>query len=261
MLKQILKKQIFLTLNRTDKIVLTRKLYKKTNDKLLYIHSSSSHLPQMIKELPNSISERLWKNSSNQGIFITAKIQEEDTAKRSRYNVDLKCTYKNLGKPKTQKRNIIWFNPPFNKSVSTNVSKTFIQLVTKRFPRSHKFHKIFNRKTVKVSYSCMNMPKIIKEHNKKVKWNPCDQWSKCNCRKKAECPIEGNFQVNDLVWKCDLARTLPKKVYLELAEEEWKSPFFNHKLSFKHKWHLKNTILSSYMWHLKSVSSETPNLN
>ena len=94
-------------------------------------------------------------------------------------------------------------------------------MVTKHFPRSQKRHKIFNCNTVKVSYSCMN--KIIKGRNKKVTSKPHGQTPKCNCKKKAECLMEGNCQVNDLVYKCDVARPLPKKVYLGLAEAEWKS--------------------------------------
>ena len=125
-------------------------------------------------------------------------------------NVDLKYTNNKSKQRKTGKWNRIWFNPPFNKSVSTNVAKTFLQLITKHFPRSHKLHKIFNRNTVKVSYSCMNnMSKIIKGHNKKVTSKPRDQRPKCNCRKKAECPMEGNCLVNDVVYKCDITRTSP----------------------------------------------------
>ena len=33
--------------------------YKKSNDKLLYIHSSSYHTSQIIKQLPNSISNKI----------------------------------------------------------------------------------------------------------------------------------------------------------------------------------------------------------
>ena len=88
----------------------------------------------------------------------------------------------------------------------------------------------------------------------------CDQRPKCNCRKNAECPMERNCLVSDIVYKCDITRPLPKKVYLALTEEEWKSCFYNHKLSIKHKRYSNKTTLSSYMWHLKSVSSETPNL-
>ena len=157
-----------------------------------------------------------------------------------------------IRKMKTRKRNIIWFNPPFSKSVSTNVAKTFLQSVTKHFLRSHKLHKIFNRNTVKVSYSCMNnMPKIITGHNKKVISKPRDQGPKCNCRKKAECPMKGKCLVNDVVYKCDVTRPLPKKVYLGLKEGEWKSRFYNRKLSFKHLRYSSKTTLSSYMWHLK----------
>ena len=80
-----------------------------------------------------------------------------------------------------------------------------------------------------------NMSKIIKGHNKKVTSKPRDQRPKCNFRKKEECPMEGNYLVNDVVYKCDVTRPLPKKVYLGLAEGEWGSRLYNHKLSFKHK--------------------------
>ena len=101
---------------------------------------------------------------------------------------------------------------------------------------------------------------MIKGHNKKVTSKPRDQRPKCNCRKKGECPMEVNCQVNDVVYKRDVARPLPKKVHLGLAEGEWKSRFYNHKLSFRHKRYSNKTALSSYMWHLKKVSSETSNL-
>ena len=54
-----------------------------------------------------------------------------------------------------------------------------------------------------------------------------------------------------------MEKPFPKKVYLGLAEGKWKSRFYNHKLSFKHKRYSNKTTLSSEMWHLKRVSSET----
>ena len=83
----------------------TYRPYKKANDKLLYIHSSSNHPPQIIKQLPNSISERLSKNSSNQEVFNTAKVEDEDALKKLSYDVDLKYTGNKSEKPKTWKRN------------------------------------------------------------------------------------------------------------------------------------------------------------
>ena len=94
----------------------TYRPYKKPNDKLLYIHSSSNHPSRIIKQLPNSIFERLSKNFSNQEIFNTAKVEYED--------VDLKYIKNKSEKTKTPNRNLIWFNPHFKKSVSTG-SKSF----------------------------------------------------------------------------------------------------------------------------------------
>ena len=72
--------------------------------------------------------------------------------------------------------------------------------------------------------------------------------------------LGGNCQVNNVVYECDVTRLLPKKLHLGLAEQEWKSRFYNYKLSFKHKRYSNKTALLSYMWHLKSVLSEPPNL-
>ena len=147
----------------------------------------------------------------------------------------MKYTKNNSGKQKTRMRNIL-FNQPFSKSVSTNFAKAFHQLIAKQFPKSCKLHKIFNRNAVKVSYSCMsNMSKIIKGNNKKVTLKPTDQELKYNCRKKAECPMEGNWLVNNVVYKCDVKRPLPQKVYLRLVEGEWEIRFYNGKLSIKWK--------------------------
>ena len=72
--------------------------------------------------------------------------------------------------------------------------------------------------------------------------------------------MEGNCLVNDVVYKYDVTRPLLKKVCLRLAEGEWKGSFYNYKLSFKQKRYSNKTTLSSYVCHLKSISSETPNL-
>ena len=173
----------------------------------------------------------------------------------------MKYTKKKSEKPKTRKWNIIWFSPPFSQSVSINVGKTFLQLVAKHVPRNHKLYKIFNSSTVKVSYRCMNnMSKIIKRHNKKLTLKPRDKTPKRNRRKKAQCPMEGNRQVNDVVYRCDITRPLSKKECPGLAEGEWKSRFYNHKSSFIYKIYSNKTTIPSSIWHLKSAASEIPNL-
>lgn len=70
---------------------------------------------------------------------------------------------------KNKQGNIIWFNPPFNKSVRTNVGRSFLTFLDKHFPPSHELRKIFNRNTVKLSYSCMNNIKsAITKHNARI---------------------------------------------------------------------------------------------
>ena len=63
-------------------------------------------------------------------------------------------------------RNIIWFNPPFSENVETNIGKIFLKLIKKHFPPGSKLSKIFNKNTLKLSYSCMpNTKSIISKHN------------------------------------------------------------------------------------------------
>ena len=63
----------------------------------------------------------------------------------------------------------IWSGTTHHKNVKTNIAKQFLRLLDKNFVRNHKCHKIFNRKNVKTSYSCMdNVTNIISSHNKKM---------------------------------------------------------------------------------------------
>ena len=71
-------------------------------------------------------------------------------------------------KEQAKKRNLVQ-PPPFSKNVQTNVGHTFLRLISKHFPKNATLHKIFNKNTIKVSYSCMeNMASIIKAHSKQI---------------------------------------------------------------------------------------------
>ena len=59
--------------------------YKKSNDTLLYINTSSDHPPQIIKQLTNSINKRLCENSVNEQVFKTVKPVYEKALHKSRY--------------------------------------------------------------------------------------------------------------------------------------------------------------------------------
>ena len=184
-----------MTLHWTYKIALTVHTRKLTISCFTFTHRWTIH-----HKLSNSYQIPSLKDCRKvlltKKVFNTAKAEYEDALKKSDYNADMKYTDNKSEKPKTRKRNIIWFNPPFSKSVSTNVAKTFLQLVTKHFPRSHKLHKIFNRNTVKVSYSCMNnMSNIIKGHNKKSSRNHMTKDQNAIAEKKQNVQWKGTVKL------------------------------------------------------------------
>ena len=55
---------------------------------------------------------------------------------------------------KNRKGIIIWFNPPYGKNDVTKVGHYFFKLLDKHFPQEQMLHKIINKSTVKVRYSC-----------------------------------------------------------------------------------------------------------
>ena len=145
--------------------------YKKPNDQLLCVKTSSNHSPQIIKQLPTSTSDNLSNNFPNKQVFDMSKDEYEKALRESGYkNISLVYTNKKDIKQKRNRSfNIIWFNPPFNENVSTNAAKQFLNFIDPHFPKSNKVHAIFKRNTVRASYSStQNMSSIIKSHNKKV---------------------------------------------------------------------------------------------
>ena len=143
--------------------------YKKPNEETNYTHVNSDHPPSILKQLPMSKEKRLLS------LLPSKEILEETAPFYEQYLSS--CGYKekliyrdptspNLITKRKRQRNILWFNPPYSKTVKTKIGKFFLQLIKKFFPKEHKFHKIFNRNTLKLSYSCMpNVKTKINAHN------------------------------------------------------------------------------------------------
>ena len=103
-------------------------------------------------------------------------------------------------KKNNQNKKLIWFNPPYSKQVSTNTAKRFLNLLDLHFHKQHRLYKIFNRNNVKVSYSCTeNMSSFISSHNKKLLNSRTGNIKPCNCRKKDECPLNGQCLAQNIV--------------------------------------------------------------
>ena len=101
-------------------------------------------------------------------VFNSSKYQYTKALKDSGYT-DYKLMFNGTSNKHAKRKsqiNIIWFNLPFSRAVSTNVGKRFLQLL-RHFPPSNKLHKTFNKNTVKVSYCCtQNLVSIIKSQIK-----------------------------------------------------------------------------------------------
>ena len=160
---------------RLDLVNNTYQPYRKPNSETVYINKHSNHPPNILKELPKAVNKRITDISCNQDIFDAAKSTYEQALRNSGFSEELK--YKNKhGEEKTRneekrkrRRKIIWFNPPFSLSVKTNIGKLFFKMLKKHFPKANPLSKIFNKNTIKISYSCTrNMKSIISSHNKQI---------------------------------------------------------------------------------------------
>ena len=110
----------------------------------------------------------------------------------------------NSERNKTRKRKIIWFNLLYSKNVETNIGKTFLKLVKKHFRRNNIFHKIFNKNTIKISYSCMgNISSIIAWHNKSILYPKAKEYG-CNCINKESYPLQNQCLTPKVVYEASL---------------------------------------------------------
>ena len=253
------------------------KPYIKPNDKPVYIHTQSNHPPHIKKQLPHMIEKRLSTLSSSEQIFKEAIPTYEQALKKSGYKQRL--TYikqqdsasNTNNKPKRKrKRNktITWYNPPFNKAVKTKLGKKFLEIVDKHFKDKRKdgLHKILNRHTLKLSYSCtQNVKAIITSHNRKVldehnKHPQTENKKMCNCQKKIECPIEGACLQKSVVYKAQVnAPGTSEKTYFGSTERTFKKRFYEHTSDIKNQKYRNNTSLSTYVWELKE-QGKTPKI-
>ena len=240
----------------------TYKPYHKPDNVIQYINVESNHPQNIIKQIPITIEKRLSEHSSNESIFKEAVPIYEEALNKSGYNTKLKYNppQNNNNNNKNRKRNIIWFNPPYNKNVSTKIGNFFLNLIDKDFPTNHKFHKLFNRNSVKVSYSCTkNIKKIINSHNQKVlsqkDVNSVDK--ECNCVHKEKCPLNGKCLIQNIVYGATITSNEPnykEKLYLGISEAPFKKRFANHKKSFNAAKYENETELSKEYWKIKKTN-------
>ena len=150
----------------------------------------------------------------------------------------LRTTYDWQTKKQTTEQHTL-VQPPIQQKRQHQYRTQFLALVDKHVPKDHKLRKIFNRNTIKISYSCMNNTKqIIDNHNKRIlnsskhindtadNTNTKDSKT-CNCRQKNTCPLNGNCLQSSLIYQAAVTRkdNNTTETYIRLTENDFKTRY------------------------------------
>ena len=189
----------------------------------------------VLRQIPNAVNQRIFMSSCKK-IFEENKSRYDDALKDSGFLVRLEYltlvgltlrvknnnggtrTLIKVGeiinnsshkkrRGKNRNKKVVRFNPPFCRLANNNIGKYFLHLLDKDFNRDNPLSRIFNRTTVKISYSCTkNMYNILSNHNKRLlnelitrDRNP--DVGSCNCRNKEECILGGRCNSRNVVYQ------------------------------------------------------------
>ena len=145
-------------------------------------------------------------------------------------------------------------------NVRSNVGKHFLRLLDRHFPENHVLRSVFSRNNCKVSYNCMdNMETIVKQHNTRVlkTSDTKNNNTKCNCRKKVHCPLNGACFTPSIVYQANVTpRNRIPRIYIGMTEHDFKTRYWNHNLSFNNRRYSGSSTLSKFVWELKESNTE-----
>jgi hypothetical protein len=229
--------------------------YIKPSNTPSYVHSQSNHPPSVTRNIPAGVNKRLSSISSDEKMFETAAPIYREALAKSGYDFELKFdpdAAKTRRKTRNRKRNILWYNPPYNSSVKSNIASDFLKLLDRCFPHGHPLRKILNRNTVKVSYSCTpNMEKIISSRNAKLLTTPPPEERTCCCPRNTPCPLDGKCLLKNVVYEATVTQNdQTANLYTGLCSTTFKARLGVHKHSFKNE-NDNQTSLSKFVWTLK----------
>lgn len=222
---------------------------------------TTNHPPGILRNLPAAISKRVSSISCDEEAFLEAAPMYEQALAASGFPEKLQFVQPGRQQTRTKgqrQRRVTWFNPPFSRSVKTNIGRKFLALVSKHFPQSSALHQIFNRGTLKVSYSCLpSMASVIRSSNRRLRRDPPPEKG-CNCRRKEQCPLEGNCQAECVVYRAAVTdqQTGEEMDYIGLTALPFKQRFANHQTSFRHERYEQRTELAKHVWAMKRKGAD-----
>ena len=97
--------------------------------------------------------------------------------------------------------------------VETNIIKRILEIISRNFGPMPTYHKIFNRKPLKISYSCMpNMKSQIMSYNRNMLEDKAEKWKQSNCRDK--CMVDGNCLIKNVIYRATVIELEKSKQYV-----------------------------------------------
>ena len=232
----------------------------KPNNKPLYVHKMSNHPKNITANLPSMIQSRLVDISSNEEMFNQEVPTYNQAIKEAGYDIGGLKYEKPAPRKSRRLRKVNWFNPPFFKTMSSDLTKMFNALMEKHFPKSHDFHKLINKNNTKISYcTTPNIAMIIAGHNKKPIKEHNDKMNNqnvvvrtCNNHRGRPCPVQGKCLTQDVLYKATVtADEEPSMEYFGITATDFMTRYRNHTSSFRNEAYSQSTTLSSYFWKMK----------
>ena len=144
--------------------------------------------------------------------------------------------------------------------MKTKLGRIYRDLIQKHFTPNHVLYKIFNKNTLKLSYSCLpNMKAVLDAHNRAIlRVSVTTDDKNCNCRRAVECPLEGKCLTKNVIYQADISSVgenkAPTKSYIGSTARTFKERFNDHKSSFRNG--KGGSKLAKYITNLKEKNQK-----
>ena len=157
-----------------------------------------------------------------------------------------------------QQNNILRYNPPISKNVSTNIGHRLLALVVSTSRKTTLQH----NQSAKAAWITLKRPSPtnnkrilnLSEHIDDTAKNTHTKDTKtCSCRQKNTCPLNGNCLSPSLIYQATVTckDNSTTETYMGRTENDFKTRFRNHTASFRHTKHGNPTKLNKHIWTLK----------
>ena len=178
---------------------------------LFRVKPSTSH-HQIVPLMTNRHIPNLPRNENE---FNKAKPLYELALKNGGFNYIMKFEAHVENARRKRNSKVTLSNPPYSLNVKTNIVKVFLKPGRKYFSWSHKFNKIFNLNTIKISYSSIpNVENLIKQHNLKILSKDQDKIQQsCNYSIKESWLLNGKCLHQCIIYKAEVTINTTYKEY------------------------------------------------